>query len=142
MTGKSQSLGFCHPESSFRDVCFSASLWLSGGHSRFCGASGANGAGGTGRWLPGLVIFWGRGQGWPQAPSGSTSACLGLGQSWAGRSSCPGCGCSWEPGWQAFCVMLMRAVAGGLGALLLSWACPCWRALRERQGALLRPKCP
>lgn len=68
MTGKSQSLGFCHPESSFRDVCFSTSLWLSGGHSRFCGASGANGAGGTERWLPGLVIFWGRGAGLATGP--------------------------------------------------------------------------
>lgn len=37
--------------------------------------------------------------------------------------------------WQALCMMLMKAVAGGEGeAPLLSCTCPCWRVLRERLG--------
>lgn len=35
-----------------------------------------------------LAILGGEGQGWLQGPSGSTSALLGLCQSWAGLSSC------------------------------------------------------
>lgn len=35
-----------------------------------------------------LAILGREGQGWPQGPSGSTSAQLGLCQSWAGLSSC------------------------------------------------------
>lgn len=71
------------------------------------------------------------GQGWPQAPSGFTSARLGLSQSWA-AGPVAWLRLSGEPGWQAFCLMLMKAVAGEEGeAPLLSCTCPCWGPQRE-----------
>ena len=60
-----------------------------------------------------LGYFLRGGQGWPQPPSGFTSAQLGLGQSW---SSCPAAAAAeGESGWQAFCLMLMKAGAGQEG---------------------------
>lgn len=53
----------------------------------------------------------------PQPPSGFTSAQLGLGQSWAAGpvARLRLAAAEGESGWQAFCLMLMKAVAGQEG---------------------------
>lgn len=117
------------------DRNFSPSLWL--GHlqqtvqqckERLMGQAGQGGG-------CGLVILGGRGQGWPQGPSGSTAAQLGLCQRRAGLSSRRA-----VRGWQVFCMMLMRAVAGGeQEAVLLSCACPAGGS-SERDGPSSHPR--